>query len=83
MDWQLTIIIIANVYLVLAWIWSMVTLSSYIKLGKGFVFVFTPFWLFASKWFKSEGLPYLNRARVHIGIPALAMTTVFVVNMNN
>jgi len=77
MNWLLILLLTANVYLIFAWIWSLVTLSAYIKPGKGLAFALTPFWILASSWFTPEGVPYLQKARIHIGIPSILMTSIF------
>lgn len=67
MDWLLVTLLSANAVLGIAWVWALLALSSYVVPGKGWLFIFTPFWLFSPHWFTPEGLPHLRFARKVFG----------------
>ena len=77
MAWEIILLLLANVYFLLAWIWALVTMSSYIRPGKGILLI-TPFWIFSDSWFFDEGIPYLKKARIHTITPVIVMISVWI-----
>ena len=67
MNMGLVVLLLANTIFIVAWIWASITMSSYIKKGKGSLLFLNPYLMFSSNTFTDEGQPYFRKTRLILG----------------
>ena len=85
MDLRLSILLLANLVIALALLWGVVSMSTYIRRGKGWafaMFAFSPVWLFMPGWFTDEGQQDFKKARAIVGMAWLFSVGVFYLSVS-
>jgi hypothetical protein len=73
MNWGLAVLLLANAIFIVAWIWASITMSLYIKKGKGSSLFLNPYLMFSKNTFTDEGQPYFRKARITLGTSFLLL----------
>ena len=78
-------LVILNVILGFAvggvWIWSVLTLSQYVKEGRSAGVAFTVYWVFNPGWFTSDGQPTFRKERRRFLIVVAAFIAISILTM--